>query len=149
MSLRLARAGLQTARFLCCLSLFLAGSVIAMWAPLSDEELVRSSDLIVVGEWQGQSAFSATGSGDIEIGVVLVSETLKGKGPGFALVALPSSSAPRSSSDLVYRRGDRGLWLLKLQPGSKGLYLADHPQRFVPSAGGEQRIRQLRQLIKP
>jgi hypothetical protein len=120
-----------------------------MWAPLSDEELIRSSDLIVVGEWQGQVAFSAAGGTDMDVGVVLVDETWKGGAPAFVLVALPASRAPRSSSDPVFRRGDRGLWLLRSQPGSKGLYLADHPQRFVSSGAGQQRIRQLRQLIKP
>ncbi|MDE2600245.1 MAG: hypothetical protein KGL40_11550 [Rhodocyclaceae bacterium] len=119
-----------------------------MWAPLSDEELLRSSDLIVMGEWQGQVAFSA-GSSDMEVGVVLVNEAWKGGTPAFVLIALPASRTLRSSSDMTFRRGDRGLWLLHLQPGSKGLYLVDHPQRFVPSTGGEQRMRQLRQLLKP
>ncbi|HWT54056.1 MAG TPA: hypothetical protein VN066_04555 [Rhodocyclaceae bacterium] len=121
----------------------------AMWAPLSDDELIRSADLIVVGEWQGQVAVSTAGNPEMELGVVLVSESWKGGSPAVVLVALPPSRTPRSSSDPVFRRGDRGLWLLRLQPGSKGLYLVDHPQRFVSSTGGEQRIRQLRQLIKP
>lgn len=121
-----------------------------MWAALSDDELIRSSDLVVVGEWQGQTAFSTAPVAEMAIGVIAVSEVWKGAGnPAFALVALPSAKAPRSSGDLVFRRGDRGLWLLRLRPDSQGLYLADHPQRFVPAGGGEQRFRQLRQLIKP
>lgn len=120
-----------------------------MWAPLSDEDLIRGSDLIVVGEWQGQVAFATTGTAEMEVGVVIVSETLKGSSSPFVLVALPASRAPRSSSDTAFRRGDRGLWLLRLQPGGKGLYLVDHPQRFVASSSGAQRIRELRQLIKP
>lgn len=121
-----------------------------MWASLSDDELIRGSDLIVMGEWQGQTALSAPSVPEISIGVIAISEVWKGAGaPAFALVALPSGNMPRSSSDRVFRRGDRGLWLLRLRPDGQGLYLADHPQRFVPSAGGEQRIRQLRQLIKP
>jgi hypothetical protein len=121
-----------------------------MWAGLSDDELIRGSDLVVQGEWQGQTALSMPSVPEIAVGVIAISEVWKGAGnPTFALVALPSSKAPRSSSNLTFRRGDRGLWLLRLQPGSQGLYLVDHPQRFVPLDGGEQRMRQLRQLIKP
>ena len=126
------------------------GAVNAMWAGLSDEELVRSSDLIVVGEWQGQTPFASASAQEIEIGVITIQEVLKGVGkPAFALVALPAASLPRSSTDPDYRRGDRGLWLLRARPGSKGLYVIDHPQRFVPAADGEARIRQLRRLIGP
>lgn len=138
----------QTAFFLCCL--FFCGTVSAMWAALSDDELIRTSDLIVVGEWQGQTTFSAPSFPEAAIGVIAISEVLRGPGnPAFALVILPSDKKPRSSSDPAFHRGDRGLWLLRLKPDSQGLYLVDHPQRFVSGEGESQRIRQLRQLIKP
>lgn len=121
-----------------------------MWAGLGDEELVRSSDLIVMGEWQGQTTLASSPGAAQEIGVIVISEVHKGAGnPAFALVALPASKAPRSSNDPDYRRGDRGLWLLRARPDSRGLYLVDHPQRFVSVVGGESRIRQLRRLIAP
>jgi hypothetical protein len=141
-------AGAQAVLFCCLLSA--VGVVNAMWAGLGDEELVRSSDLIVMGEWQGQTTLSSAPAVELETGVIIISEVLKGVGnPAFALVALPANKALRSSSDPDYRRGDRGLWLLRARPNSKGLYLVDHPQRFVPAVGGENRIRQLRRLIAP
>lgn len=141
-------AGVQAVLFCCLLSAI--GAANAMWAGLGDEELVRSSDLIVMGEWQGQTTLSVAPAVELEAGIIIISEVLKGGGnPAFALVALPASKAPRSSNDPDYRRGDRGLWLLRARPDSKGLYLIDHPQRFVPVAGGESRIRQLRRLIAP
>jgi hypothetical protein len=135
---------------MCCLSFFVCNISFAMWAALSDDELILSSDLIVMGEWQGQTAVSAASIPEMTMAVIAISEVWKGAGdPVFALIALPSGKIPRSSSDLVFRRGDRGLWLLRLRPGGQGLYLVDHPQRFVPAASGDARIRQLRQLVKP
>jgi hypothetical protein len=130
-------------RFACWALLGIAGSAGAMWVALDDEALIRSSDLIVMGEWQGSG-------GEPGMGIIAVSEVLKGeRGPTAVRIALPAAHDPRSSSDPAFRRGERGLWLLRLQPGSRDTYLADHPQRFVPSAGGEIRIRQLRRLLAP
>ena len=103
-----------------------------MWARMSEAELVRTSDLIVVGEWIGQSqAAGVQSAGDL--GVVAVSEVLKGTaGTKLAFVAVRAEGQPVSSSDLSYKRGDRGLWFLRLRrAGEAGIYLADHPQRFV------------------
>lgn len=51
-------------------------------------------------------------------------------------------------SDLSWAPGDRGLWLLRVRPGAEtGLYLADHPQRFVPAATGAARIETLRKAL--
>ena len=119
-----------------------------MWASLSDEELVRTSELIVLGEWQGQTTLSTSGLGTLNLGVIAVTETLKGlPNTRVVFVALPAASAPRSSSDIHFKQGDRGLWLLRLRPESTGIYLADHPQRFVPLIGNEARIKQLRQKL--
>ncbi len=122
---------------------------VAMFAQMSDEELVRRSDLVVVGEWIGQSRVQlAAGGGPLELGAVTITEVLKGvPGQTLALVATVAGDAPRSSSDMAYRRGDRGLWLLRLRQGSTGIYLADHPQRFIPDAGGAARIEALRKIM--
>lgn len=139
---RLARACLGLL-LLCC-----AGTSGAMWAALSDAELLRSSDLIVVGEWQGQTALTPGpgGAATSVVGSIRVSEVLKGPEVGFALVALPSANGPLSGEDVRFRRGERGLWLLRLRPGSQGLYLADHPQRFV-SEKQKHRVLELRQQL--
>lgn len=122
----------------------------AMWAQMSDEELIRSSVLIVNGEWVGQTPATQRGqaiAGDI--GVVAVSEVLKGPpGSALALVAVAGAGTPRSSSDIAFRRGDRGLWLLRAHgSGPIDLLAADHPQRFVPAGSGAPRIAALRRLL--
>ncbi len=121
-----------------------------MWVKMSDAELLLHSDLIVMGTWQGPATPSAGGAAAMpNAGVVAVSEVLKGPGATTrVLVALPALDAPRSSSDLHYRVGDTGLWLLRKRPGEQAdVYLADHPQRFVPAATDAARIKSLRELL--
>lgn len=125
-----------------------------MFAQMSDEELIRSSDLIVVGEWVGQSSLLVSAAAKpLEVGALAITKVLKGTpGQSLALVATVAANAPRSGSDLLYWRGDKGLWLLRLRPASNtstgaGIYLADHPQRFVPEAGGAARIGALRRSL--
>lgn len=130
--------------------LLLAGATAAhaMWAALDDEALLQGSDLIVLGEWQGQTAATAHDLPFGDIGVISVSEVLKGKAQDVVLIARPAAAGPRSGTDLDFRRGQRGLWLLRLRPGSQGIYLLDHPQRFIP-ASQAARIRALRQQLPP
>ena len=122
-----------------------------MWVQMSDAELVQRSDLIVQGTWLGQSevAFSP-GPGRLNLGVVAITEVLKGPSAStLVLIVVPGSDAPRSSTDIVYRKGDQGLWLLRARPGgNSGLYLADHPQRFVPSSAGSARIKEIQKAAQ-
>lgn len=130
---------------------FAPGLVTAMFAKMSDEELIRRSDLIVIGEWVGQSSLQiGSDSAPMEIGAIAISEVLKGSpGQTLALLAITPAGAPRSGDAISYRRGDKGMWLLR-HHGTKGLYLADHPQRFIPDIGGAERIREIRRtLTKP
>lgn len=126
-------------------------SPLAMFVRLSDADLISRSDLIVLGEWMGQSAVGATALGDsaarLDLGAVAVSDVLKGPaGQTVVFVATPSAEAARTGSDQRHRRGERGLWLLRAMPGAPtGIYLADHPQRFEAEAA---RIDALRRLLK-
>jgi len=121
---------------------------LAMWEAWTDAELLRRSDLVVIGEWQGVAALNLPApTGALALGAISVAEVLKGaRGQTVVLVVQPGAGSLRSSSDLVYRRGDRGLWLLRARPGGDGLYLVDHPQRFV-AAADVARIAALRALI--
>lgn len=123
---------------------------VAMFAQMSDEELIRRSDLIVVGEWVGQSPLRLPGSSQtLSVGAIRVTEVLKGpKEQGVALVITNSPDAPRSNSDMRYQRGDRGLWLLRANPDGSGLYFADHPQRYQAEDSADERVKTLRQLIR-
>lgn len=120
-----------------------------MFAQMSDEELIRRSDLVVIGEWVGQSPLQLAGTNEkLVLGAIAISEIVKGPpGSSLALVAINPADAPRSGDDLAYQRGDRGMWLLRQRPGSTGIYLADHPQRFVAAPRNNARIEALRRSI--
>lgn len=116
-----------------------------MFAPMSDEELIRHSDLVIVGEWLGQTSL-AIDSTRLELGVIRIGEVLKGSpGAAVALVPCPAPDAPRSSSDLRFKRGDAGVWFLRNHPRIAGAFVLDHPQRFV--VGPPARIDALRRQL--
>ena len=128
----------------------LPSTVVAMFAASSDDELIQRSSLIVLGTWVGQTELRLQGMAEtVALGVISVSETLKGTaGQSLVFVAVPKPGAPRSGSDILYRRGDQGLWLLHSQPGAPtSVYLADHPQRFVSAASASARIETLRKAL--
>ena len=122
----------------------------AMWAPLTDAELTDQSDLIVVGELIGQTQVRlAPDQPRLAFGILRVDEALKGdRARRMVLLALPSPDAPRSSTDITHRPGEKGLWYLKGRAQAEGIYLADHPQRFVPANQATPRIDSLRKSLK-
>jgi hypothetical protein len=122
----------------------------AMFASMSDAELLAASDVVVVGRLAGSSEITPAGSGaTLHLGALVPSEVLKGPpGIDLVLIELPRRNAPRSGSDVTFRTGDQGLWLLRRRADT-GTYLADHPQRFVPAAVGQARIEALRRLLRP
>jgi hypothetical protein len=116
-----------------------------MYARLSDQELFDRSDLIVKGVLIGETRIRS-GSVDLVVGVIQIQETLKGSNARVALLAFPAPGQPVSSSDLRYPVGASGLWYLRLRGESElGIYLADHPQRYVPAAEAQEALKALRQ----
>ena len=121
-----------------------------MWERLTDEKLIEKSEVIVLAELAGQTRLMPSPDGPaLWLGALRVEETLKGDSQQTVrLLLLPSPEAPRSSSDILYRDGQRGLWFLRARPpGGDGLYLADHPQRFLAAAQAE-RIVEMREKIQ-
>lgn len=114
-----------------------AGQAFAMWARMTEAELLQKSEWVVVGEWVGQAPAPSSDRAAGEIGVIAVSEVLKGRrDASVAFVKLVGSKQPMSSSDLRFQRGDRGVWFLRLSAGNEplGPYVVDHPQRFLRDA---------------
>lgn len=118
----------------------------AMWVALSDAELIAQSDAIVLGALTGSEPVAGQVLGRIEVRAVL-------KGAAAARVvhlAMAPAGVARSGSDIRYQAGQDGLWFLRLRnPAEPGIYLADHPQRFVPAARAQAQADAVRQALRP
>lgn len=118
------------------LLLLLAAQANALWMQFSNQDLIAKSDLIVSGTITGTKEITEI-DGQLVIYTAILDITEKLKGDSLAsrvLVVIPSPSAPKSNIDIDYHVGQKGLWLLREYPeaGEQELYLADHPQRFIP-----------------
>ncbi|WP_147373832.1 hypothetical protein [Massilia cavernae] len=127
------------------------GDVSAMWARLSDVELVDQSDIIVSATLVRAERRAMPGSAvSREIGVLQIRQVLKGPAKlGEVHIALPSGDSPLSSSDIRYTTGQKGLWFLRPHPlgSDRVIYDAGHPQRFLPEEAAIPRIAYFRNLI--
>ena len=106
----------------------------AIWAGMTERQLIDSSALIVTGTLTEKTRITLANGAVLHLGVIRVAESHKGDaGPGAVLIALPAPRRIAVSTDIRYRIGQRGLWLLRPHGGAVGgIYLADHPQRFMP-----------------
>ncbi|WP_020656693.1 hypothetical protein [Massilia niastensis] len=139
------------ALFLLAACLF-AGEASAVWVRMSDADLVGQSDIIVSATLVRIERQAMSGSASSrEIGVLDIHDILKGPANiGVVHLALPSGDAPRSSSDIHYSIGQKGLWFLRTVPpeGERPLYRADHPQRFLRDKEAIPRMPYFQDLIE-
>lgn len=113
-----------------------------IWAPMSDEALVKGSELIVVGRivWIENGEVSANSTDTARI---LVDEVLKGD-PGTVLAPLDFPGAnrgtrswwgnfesTRSEKDIYFELNQEGIWFLARKSGSDA-YCINNPARFKP-----------------
>ncbi len=113
---------------------------------LSPEELAKQSDLIVTGEFLGSNAIQPSNAASpLQLGTIRVESVLKGQS-GLSVVYLnlptPRPNGLVGSADILLKPGQKGLWYLKRK--SEGLYVIDHPSRFVDMAAAGPRIQALK-----
>jgi hypothetical protein len=119
-----------------------------MWERMSDAQLIERSDLVVTGTLIGHSAVR-TSAEDLLLGVVQIDKVYKGAAETVALIVLPRPDRPISSSDVRFQIGQSGLWFLRLRKADeRGIYLADHPQRFTASAQATTQIEALNKAAR-
>lgn len=107
----------------------------AMYARMTNAQLIAASDLILLGRLTGiEKKPDADGTGQRLVGVLQAEEILKGpQRAGPVWLAVKQSGGLQSSSDIAFSTGQTGLWFLRRLPGGgHAIYAADHPQRFVP-----------------
>jgi len=132
------------------LTVFGSSGLQAMWAGMSDAELVEKSVLIVKATYIGSTQISVDKHGKVlKLGVLAVEETLKGDTQQMLLLHLPVlTGGPQRSDAILFRPGQKGLWFLKKSGLYEGSYLVDHPQRFIPVHYMNRRIGTLRKLLE-
>jgi len=111
--------------------------VLASWVKLSPEELVGQSKLAVIGEFIGTTRVAAQKTGtNIIVGIIKIETVLDGSvHDDFLLIAIRNADSPLISSTIGFKKGQRGLWLLKqYSPDNTLLYSASHPQQFTLSS---------------
>ncbi|MBF0612949.1 MAG: hypothetical protein G8345_20195 [Magnetococcales bacterium] len=123
----------------------------ASWVAFTAPQLVQASEMIVVGKLVATVPEVVDLNGyALNLGVIHITQVLKGVSPSrFVTLELPSPTAPRSSSDLLHKKGQNGMWFLRLhgqEPAKR--FIADHPQRFVADTTlTPAYLEEIRQLI--
>ncbi len=113
----------------------------ASWAKMSLGELVKSSEVIVVGEL---NVGKTSGDSKYDLGLLRITEAFVGAKGLRELPVVVGDRGPIHSGSIRYKVGQQGLWFLRVQSDSTGrYYLADHPQRFQPETNKEELRRYL------
>ncbi len=109
-----------------------SGTVESCFKMITDEKLVEQSDIIVTGEIT-EVAQGGKGRADKSIATIKVNSVLKGeKDLKTVKLAYPSENrSMRRSTDIFYKKGQKGIWLLK-KAVDKDYYVARYPGRFKP-----------------
>lgn len=133
--------------------LFSGSEATAMWAKMTQVELVQASPLIVLATLEKIVRIPMAGNGGARpVGVLRIENVLKGDSRAdIALIALPDPDEPIISSDLTYKVGQTGLWFLHPAGAEEGavLFAADHPQRFVAADQAATIVESLRRRLGP
>lgn len=144
------------------LTLSLTTTAPACWAPVPLEKYVADSHLIIIGEIQ---RIDPTANPNPETGrrydtaIIKVERVLRdttaGSKPPITNLK-PGTEVPlsqpaakntaRMSTDILYSKGDRGVWLLRLHNGK---FYAGHPSAFRPLTDEQDVIAAIKQVGKP
>ena len=122
----------------------------AMWAGMTDAQLVKHSELVVQATYLDNTQIRINETDKtLNIGVLHVTDTLKGNKQAIILLHLPAlQDGPRRSDEIFFRPGQKGLWFLNKAHQQNGLYKVEHPQRFIPEDRVKSRLESFRKLLE-
>ena len=125
----------------------------AIWAELSESSLIEQSELIVTGTLLARTQVSIPSAAlELNLALIQIDTVLKGDpSQRVALLVLPAPTPGiHSSGTITYVPGQAGLWYLRIRAANeRGLFLADHPQRFVPVESAGEPIHRAKQRLTP
>jgi len=126
----------------------LPNNSIAMWAGMSDAELIEQSDLIVKATYIGSSTVILNKE-KLHLGVLNIEDTLKGDKQDvvFIRLSLRPKNFPQRSDEINFKAGQKGLWFIEKDAQRDGVYEIKHPQRFLPEQQFKSRLPALFKLL--
>jgi len=124
-----------------------SNSSYAMWAGIPDTQLVKSQ-LIVKASYIGTTTLTLNEE-QLQLGVLKVTETLKGNKQDVVLIRLRISPAnsPRRSDEISFQLDQKGIWFLERDNQREGIYEIKHPQRFIPEQQFKSRLPTILKLL--
>ena len=118
-------------------SLLALPNVWAMFARLSETELVNTADIIISGRYMGEEGICFPGSDrEVRVGVIVVDQVYRGETQRSRLYfPLPPAGLSRSDA-IALAVGRQGIWFLVSVEAAENLYWFNHPQRLLSQAEG-------------
>ena len=133
----------------------LAEAVLADFAAVPLDQLVKDAVVIVEGKVAKiEDAGFARGPRKFDTAVVEVKAVLKGD-PKLkeVRIAQPAAGGLALSSDIRFKVGQEGFWLLKMEKGAKGkeadVYWALHPSQFQPLTERDKVTKTVKDAAQP
>ena len=123
--------------------------VFSSWVKLTEKELIELTNVAVIGELIGSTTISNNETQDgLIVGIIKVEKILSGPfSDDFLLFVIQRSGIARISSTVNFKKGQKGLWLLKQYgPTTPFLFSANHPQQFI-SSSDINKINHLKSMI--
>ncbi len=133
-------------RFFATALLLFTSNISAMWVEISDCKLIDQSVIIVEAEFTGTTRIKLSkNTQSIEPGILQIKQVFKGNNMlDNVLVEQPMPKDPRSSIDIFFTRGQKGIWFLtKGKTSNSGIYSANDYQRYWP----EDKLQKLNNLL--
>ena len=120
----------------------------AMWARMTDAELIKQSNLIVKATYIGSTTISVDKK-KLHLGVLHIEDTLKGNQQGVVFIRLGSTTKgfPKKSDEISFKLNQKGMWFLEKNIEQEGVYIINRPDRFIPEEQFKNRLPALFKLL--
>jgi len=120
----------------------------AMWARMTDAELIKQSNIIIKATYIGSSTIRVNNK-ELHLGVLHIEETLKGNQQGVVFIRLGSTAKgfPKRSDEISFKLNQKGMWFLEKNIEQEGVYIINRLDRFIPEEQFKNRLPALFKLL--
>jgi len=120
----------------------------AMWARMTDAELIKQSSLIAKASYIGANTITLNKK-KYRLGILKIEDTLKGEQQEVVFIRLPiiRKGLPQRSDEIHFTPDQKGLWFLEKFIEQEGIYIINRPDRFIPEEQFKNRLPALFKLL--